>query len=125
MGGSFASIKTATVFLLTLTVVTLLGAFPPQVLGSYLLLSLITLIAYWMDKRAAQKGNWRTPESTLHLLALLGGWPGALVAQQKLRHKSRKKDFRAVLWITVILNFCALLWLMTDPGERVLQWLIG
>jgi len=48
------------------------------------------------SKSAARKGAWRTQESTLHLLSLVGGWPGALVAQQKLRHKSKKQSFRFV-----------------------------
>ena len=64
----------------------------------------VTLIAYARDKRAAERGDWRTPESTLHVLALLGGWPGALLAQQWLRHKSTKAEFRAVFWGTVGLN---------------------
>ena len=62
---------------------------PRWVLPGYAVLSLLTFCAYWQDKRAAQAGHWRTPESTLHALALLGGWPGAIVAQQWLRHKSR------------------------------------
>ena len=44
-------------------------------------LNLLTYFAYWNDKNAAQANRWRTPESTLHLLALLGGWPAAWWAQ--------------------------------------------
>jgi len=55
---------------------------PRWVLPGYAVLSLVTFCAYWQDKRAAQAGLWRTPESTLHALALLGGWPGAIVEQQ-------------------------------------------
>ena len=58
--------------------------------GAYGLVSLVTFIAYAIDKSAAQANRWRTRESTLHLLAMLGGWPGALLAQHALRHKSRK-----------------------------------
>lgn len=125
MSGSSASFKIATVFLLLLTVATILGALRPQLLGIYLAVSLVTLVAYWVDKRAAQEGGRRTPENTLHLLALLGGWPGALVAQQKFRHKSSKKEFRAVFWFTVVLNCCALFWLLTNSGEQFIQRLIG
>jgi uncharacterized membrane protein YsdA (DUF1294 family) len=64
-------------------------------------LSLLTFLVYWRDKRAAQKGRWRTAEDTLHLLSLLGGWPGACLAQRVLRHKSHKASFRATYWATV------------------------
>ena len=67
-------------------------------------------IVYAADKSAARRHEWRTPERTLHLLALVGGWPGALVAQTVFRHKSRKTSFRIVFWTTVALNCGALAW---------------
>jgi uncharacterized membrane protein YsdA (DUF1294 family)/cold shock CspA family protein len=68
--------------------------------------------AYWLDKYAAQKNQWRTKERTLHIMALLGGWPGAGLAQQILRHKSRKESFRQSFQLTVIAHWAALLaWL--------------
>lgn len=78
----------------------------------YLLLSLITLGVYWWDKRAAIHGNWRVPERTLHMLALLGGWPGAWLGQYWLRHKTRKASFRVMFWLTVLVNLTlpVLLW---------------
>ena len=80
---------------------------PAVVLLGYLALSALTFFVYAHDKVAAKDGAWRTEESTLHLLSLLGGWPGALIAQQKLRHKTMKKSFRSVFWITVCLNLVA------------------
>jgi len=77
----------------------------------YLGFSLLTFIVYWVDKSAAQKGSWRTSENTLHILSLIGGWPGAMVAQQKLRHKTQKQPFRSIFWLTVIANIAGLLWL--------------
>jgi len=53
----------------------------------------------------------------LHFMAVIGGWPGALVAQEVFRHKSRKLSFRLVLWTTVALNCGALAWL-TWMGYR-------
>lgn len=81
---------------------------PVGIVGIYLTLSLLTFIAYAIDKSAAKGGRWRTKESTLHLLALMGGWPGALFAQNLLRHKSVKASFRNVFWLTVVVNLAVL-----------------
>jgi uncharacterized membrane protein YsdA (DUF1294 family) len=64
-------------------------------------------VAYAIDKSAAVSGRWRTPEQTLHLFSLAGGWPGALLAQQVLRHKTSKESFIAAFWLTVLLNAAA------------------
>lgn len=72
--------------------------------GLYVGLSAATFLVCAIDKAAAGRGAWRTPESNLHVLALAGGWPGALVAQQVLRHKSSKREFRQAFWGTVVLN---------------------
>ncbi|MDW5441656.1 cold shock and DUF1294 domain-containing protein [Polaromonas sp. SM01] len=80
-----------------------------------LLLNLATFFVYWLDKYAAQKGQWRTAENTLHLFSLLGGWPGAWFAQQVLRHKSSKASFRAAYRATVGLHGLALTgWLFRE-----------
>lgn len=78
---------------------------PGWALAIPLLLSGLTYFIYAMDKNAAQQGKQRTPEKNLHLLSVLGGWPGALIAQQKLRHKSAKVEFQKVFWATVALNW--------------------
>lgn len=70
--------------------------------GSMLLLSAVTLLFYAWDKRRATRGGWRVPETRLHVLALLGGWPGALLGQRWLRHKTIKRRFRVVFWLTVV-----------------------
>ncbi|KFL37574.1 hypothetical protein N788_09305 [Arenimonas donghaensis DSM 18148 = HO3-R19] len=75
-------------------------------------LSLLAYLMYWVDKSAAQRGGQRTPESTLHLVSLAGGWPGALVAQQHFRHKTIKQSFQSVFWGTVFLNVLAVTWLV-------------
>ncbi len=68
----------------------------------YLALSIVTLITMWRDKRAARRGGWRTRESTLHALELLGGWPGSILGQRLLRQKSRKVSYRIVLALIVL-----------------------
>lgn len=88
-------------------------------LAGYLLVSAITFMAYAADKSAARQGRWRVPEASLHLLALLGGWPGALLAQRMFRHKTRKQPFRTVFWLTVLLNCLALAFLAYTAGRGV------
>ena len=103
----------------------LIGKIPLFFLGLYLIGSLITFLVYARDKSAAQRGGWRTSEGTLHLLSLLGGWPGAIIAQQSLRHKSRKQPFRSVFWITVLLNCGLFVWLLSPKGATMLQSYMG
>lgn len=64
--------------------------------------SLIAFVLYLHDKRSAMRSGWRTPEARLHLVEALGGWPGALLAQQLLRHKTRKFSFQALFWLIVV-----------------------
>jgi uncharacterized membrane protein YsdA (DUF1294 family) len=84
------------------------GRLPQWVLAAVPLISLLTFFAYWQDKYAAQQRRWRIPEKTLHLWSLAGGWPGAWLAQQVLRHKSRKTSFQNTYWTTVVLHGAAL-----------------
>jgi uncharacterized membrane protein YsdA (DUF1294 family) len=95
------------------------------ILLGYLLISLITFFVHAFDKVAAKDGAWRTQESTLHLLALVGGWPGALIAQQALRHKSKKQSFRSAFWMTVFLNVGVFAWMFTAAGSAMLHSWIG
>lgn len=74
----------------------------------YLAMSVVTFIVYAADKSAARAGRWRVPEVTLLLLGLLGGWPGGLVAQQVLRHKTVKVSFQVAFWVTVVVNVLVL-----------------
>ena len=69
---------------------------PDMVLIAYGVLSVATFLGYWRDKSAARR--------TLQALALLGGWPGALLAQRWLRHKTKKTSFQIVFWLAVLLH---------------------
>jgi len=115
----------AVCFLVFVVVAVLSGRLPVAVLVLYLVASLVAFFAYAFDKSAAQKNQWRTQESTLHLFALFGGWPGALAAQRLLRHKSAKASFQATFWVTVVLNCGALGWLLSPSGARTLQSVLG
>ncbi len=72
--------------------------------GALLAVSIITFFAYRSDKRRAEAGQWRIPETTLHLAALLGGWPGGFLAQRVFRHKTVKLPFQIVFWAIVVLH---------------------
>ncbi|MBE9178339.1 cold shock and DUF1294 domain-containing protein [Oculatella sp. LEGE 06141] len=81
-------------------------------------MSLLTFSLYADDKSRAKRGDWRTPEKTLHLCELAGGWLGGFVAQRRLRHKSSKKSYQAEFWTIVTLHH--LVWLGWLFGYRVL-----
>lgn len=108
------------VFLGVYAVVAWLWRPPLWVAGAYAGLSVLAFMAYALDKSAAVRGGWRIRESSLHLMALAGGWPGALLAQQVLRHKSSKAPFRAVFWATVLANGAGLVVASSPWGRQVL-----
>lgn len=121
----FVSIVFAVIFLIFVGISALSAKIPFHILALYIAASLLTFIMYALDKSAARSGERRTQESTLHVLSLVGGWPGALIAQQKLRHKSKKQSFRSLFWVTVLLNCGVFAWLFTSTGAATLQSLMG
>jgi uncharacterized membrane protein YsdA (DUF1294 family) len=87
----------------------------------YLLLNLAVYCVYWWDKQAAIEGGWRVRESTLLMLAFIGGSIGAIMAQRILRHKTRKEPFRTILALiaslhVVVATFVAGIWLLAPEG---------
>jgi len=120
-GRSRAPLVFALAFLLAVGVLVVLGRLPLLVLAVYLGMSVLAFFAYGVDKSAAQRNAWRTRERSLHLFALLGGWPGALAAQRAFRHKTAKAAFQVVFWLTVGLNCGALGWLLSPVGAGALQ----
>ncbi|QAU33427.1 cold shock and DUF1294 domain-containing protein [Janthinobacterium sp. 17J80-10] len=115
----------AALFLAFVAASALLGKLPVFLLGLYFVASAATYAAYWADKSAAKSGQWRIRESTLHLVGLVGGWPGALIAQRIFRHKSRKLSFQIVFWICVFLNCGTLGWLFSSSGARAFHAFLG
>ncbi|HEY8329228.1 MAG TPA: DUF1294 domain-containing protein [Rhodanobacter sp.] len=104
----------ATLFLVALVIGWFLSRIPTIILLIYGAMSVLTFAMYGIDKSAAVNNRWRTQESTLHFAGLLGGWPGALFAQDVFHHKSRKAEFQFVFWVTTTLNCVALAWLLAD-----------
>lgn len=90
---------------------------------AYLVMSGITFGLYALDKQAAVAGGWRTRERTLNLAALLGGWPGAVVAQQALRHKNRKESFQVQFWLAALLN--VLVVITVTAGDQLSAVVLG
>ncbi len=78
-------------------------------------ISLFTFMAYAADKARAKGSDWRVPELTLHGLELIGGWPGAYLAQWVFRHKSSKFSYQLVFWLIVALHQIVLI-------DYVLGW---
>ena len=100
-------------FYAVLVLIAAMGKLSWSIVGWYVLIGVVTYLVYAKDKQAAQKGTWRTPESTLHLLSVLGGWVGAMMAQNYLRHKTKKPEFRLAYYLTVLVNLAALLYLIS------------
>ncbi|MBJ7550260.1 DUF1294 domain-containing protein [Marinomonas ostreistagni] len=105
-----ASLLFCAAYCLLLSVALVLLDGPAILLAIYAVMSSLTYLAFGFDKRAAQKGQSRISEKTLHLLSLFCGWPGALLAQHRLRHKTVKQPFKAVLWILILLNCNIVMW---------------
>jgi len=97
---------------------------PFAILFLYLGASVVTFFVYMSDKSAARKDQGRTKEKTLHLLGLMGGWPGALIAQKLLRHKTRKLSFQVAFWATVLINCAGIIWLLSPSGAHTLHSLL-
>ena len=114
------SVYLSVMFLCMVVSASFLEHIPIKLAQIYLGVSLITFLIYAIDKSKAKRNAWRIPENTLHLFALGGGWPGAAIAQQTFRHKSQKKEFRFVFWLTVVANCVALAWLASSNGQSLM-----
>jgi uncharacterized membrane protein YsdA (DUF1294 family) len=100
----------AGLFMATIGWLAATGDLPVAVPVVYAAGSILAFVFYGLDKSAAASGRRRTPEDTLLALGLLGGWPGALIAQRVLRHKSGKASFQVMFWLSVVLNCVVLAW---------------
>ena len=89
--------------------------------GFYLLISTVTFIYYWIDKRAAKAQRQRVPERRLLSLCLVGGWPGAILAHRLLRHKSVKRSYQRWFWLMIFLHIAGLVLLLAGI-DQVMQF---
>ena len=115
-----ASVLAIPAFLVVYGVIAVAWHVPGVFAAIYAVASLACFLAYAMDKSAARQGRWRISEGTLLTLGLIGGWPGPIVAQQLLRHKSSKPSFRSAFWVTVVVNVVAF-GVFNSPATAVLR----
>lgn len=73
-------------------------------IAAFLAINLLTIFHFRLDKTYAIEGRRRVPERDLLTLALVGGSPGALLARQLFRHKTRKEPFSTQLWAIVFIQ---------------------
>jgi uncharacterized membrane protein YsdA (DUF1294 family)/cold shock CspA family protein len=115
----------AILFVGFLAVATAVGRVPLVATGYFVVIGVVTFLFYSSDKAAARRGGWRTAESTLHLLSLAGGWPGACLAQRTARHKTSKQSFQVVFVMTVFANLLGVAILASDRSRDMLRALLG
>lgn len=95
------------------------------VLGYWLIVSAVTYALYGADKKKAELGEWRTPESTLHFCDLIGGWAAGFLAQREFRHKTSKRSFQSIFWTIVLLHqLVACAFLLQWTVSRKIWWQI-
>lgn len=90
----------------------------PGVLAIYAAMSALAIALYAADKRRARLDAWRISETTLHVVELLGGWPGALLAQRVFRHKLQKAGYMLIFWAIVALHGCGWAWWSGALSDR-------
>ena len=123
-GAARAAAWVAGLFVAGVVLLAAAGPLPWIVPPLYVIASLAAWLLYAFDKSAAMNRRWRTQEATLLGVGLASGWPGALVAQQQMRHKTRKLSFQVPFWFTVLLNCAALAWACTPAGAQAIRSLV-
>ena len=93
------------------------GKLPPLAIGTYIAMGIMTYFIYSEDKDMAINNERRTSEQRLLALSLFGGWIGALIAQQKFRHKTKKISFQMSFWTTVFFNI-----MLLASGFRIIHF---
>jgi uncharacterized membrane protein YsdA (DUF1294 family)/cold shock CspA family protein len=89
----------------------------------FVLISIFTYGLYVSDKNRAESGRWRIPEKQLHFFEMLGGWPGAWIAQRRLRHKIMKGSYQFTFWFIIIVHQAVAADYLT--GRVASRWIIA
>ena len=74
--------------------------------------NLVSFTLYGLDKLKAKKGLWRIRESTLLLIAALGGSVGALLGMEVFRHKTKHWQLKVLVPVFFILHIALAVWLV-------------
>ena len=82
------------------------------IIAALLLVNIVAFAAYGIDKRKAQKNKWRIPESTLLLLAFIGGSLGALLGMRTFHHKTKHWKFKILVPLFLVLQLALAVWLI-------------
>ncbi|EEX33350.1 MULTISPECIES: DUF1294 domain-containing protein [Vibrio] len=114
------SLSIAIWFFTTLVASVFLLDYPPLSFVLYIALSTIAYMVYALDKHALHTGGWRVPSLTFHVLNIVGGWPGALLAQSVLHHKYNDIGYKSLFWLTLFANFGLFCWTLTKEGTVVM-----
>lgn len=77
-----------------------------------IVVNLVSFALYGLDKLKAKKGLWRIRESTLLLVAALGGSAGALLGMEVFRHKTKQWKFRILVPVFLALHVALGVWLV-------------
>jgi uncharacterized membrane protein YsdA (DUF1294 family)/cold shock CspA family protein len=116
--GEMMAVALGVAYLVALGLVSLVQPLARIVLAIDVAAGVIAFILYWYDKNCAEAGRFRVTEAALQGWALVGGWPGAAVAQRVFRHKTRKGSyqnvFRLVIFLNILLTACILFFAMAS-----------
>lgn len=94
-------------FLFIIVAISTVQPVSPNWLVIYGVASVACFAGYGLDKMAANHKAWRVSETILLLIGLVGGWPGGIAGQEIFRHKTQKKSFRTLFWMSVAINMAA------------------
>jgi uncharacterized membrane protein YsdA (DUF1294 family) len=104
---SVPALAAAAVFALGYALVAAVHGLPAWCHALYAAANVACFALHARDKSAAVAGRRRVRERTLLALAAAGGWPGGVLAQQALRHKTAKPAFRTWFWTGAAINAAA------------------
>ena len=78
------------------------------------IVNITTFVVYGIDKLKAKKGKWRIPESTLLLLAIIGGSIGAWFGIKVWHHKTLHKKFKYGIPLIVIIQIVIAIYIFRE-----------